>query len=147
MSEPSQIAKDAAEGFNTAKPVSWTTWDSFAGRQIAHSKQPSLAAWIQLALDHSNAEKDKTIDVLKREISVLCEQRALRDKKIAELQESLQMSQAARREWLSVFDDYKATIRQQQQRLSEARFFIERISANEPSAVITAARKWLEKTP
>lgn len=126
MSEPSQIAKDAAEGFNTAKPVSWTTWDSFAGRQIAHSKQPSLAAWIQLALDHSNAEKDK---------------------KIAELQESFAMSQAARKEWMAVFDGYKLTILQQQQRLSEARVFIEKIGEMDGRAdIILAAQKWMEKS-
>lgn len=121
MSEPSQIAKDAAEGFNTAKPVTWTTWDSFAGRQIAHSKQPSLAAWIQLALDHASADKDK---------------------RIAELEESFDMSKEARRAWLGTFDNYK-------NRLTEARRLIERIGSVGADSVeyIEAAKKWLEGTP
>lgn len=72
---------------------------------------------------------------------------AEKDKKIAELQESFAMSQAARKEWLAVFDGYKETILRQQQRLSEARFLIERIGTPEIDRgdVYHAAKKWLEK--
>ena len=65
-----------------------------------------------------------------------------KDKEIAQLKKSFQMSQDARKEWLNEFDGYK-------QRIAEARRLIEHIGTVgvERTDIIFAAEKWLEGTP
>ena len=68
---------------------------------------------------------------------------------LTKLKASFLQSTEARTGWLNEFDGYKLKILELTQRLSEARYFIERISTSEfiRQPIVEAAQKWLEKTP
>lgn len=76
------------------------------------------------------------------QIRRLTEACAEKDKRIVELEKSFQMSEEARKGWLSQFDGYK-------ERLSQARTLIEQIGTMraERMDIIQAAEKWLEDKP
>lgn len=67
---------------------------------------------------------------------------AEKDKRIAELEKSFQMSQEARKGWLAEFDGYK-------DRITDARTIIQHIgyTSADDEHVIQAAIKWLKGKP
>lgn len=111
---------------------------------MSEPSQYATAAANAITKDRGWFSTEKNAQIIQAEMDKAC---AEKDKKIAELQEAFAMSQAARKEWMAVFDGYKLTIVQQQQRLSEARFLIERIGTVDvgQGCVIRAAARWLEK--